>query len=48
MLRYHFAFLRGRTQPLGKFWGMSIYGQCDPAIAQRTLALAYDMGTRYL
>jgi hypothetical protein len=48
MLRFHFAFLRGGTQLLDKFWAMSIYGQCDPAIAQRTLTLVCDMGTRYL
>lgn len=48
MLRYHFAFLRGGTQPLGKFWGTSIYGQCDPAIAQQAVTLAYDMGARYI
>jgi len=48
LLRYHFAFLRGGTRPLGKFWGTSIYGQCDPEIAQRAVTLAYDMGARYV
>jgi hypothetical protein len=48
LLRYHFAFLRGATRPLGKFWGTSIYGQCDPEIAKRAVTLAYDMGARYV
>ncbi len=48
LLRYHFALLRGGTRPLGKFWGTSIYGQCDPEIAQRAVTLAYDMGARYV
>jgi hypothetical protein len=48
LLRYHFAFLRGGTRPLGKFWGTSIYGQCDPEIAKRAVTLAYDMGARYV
>jgi hypothetical protein len=48
LLRYHFAFLRGGTRPFGKFWGTSIYGQCDPEIAKRAVTLAYDMGARYV
>jgi hypothetical protein len=48
LLRYHFAFLRGGTRPFGKFWGTSIYGQCDPELAKRALTLAYDMGARYI
>jgi hypothetical protein len=47
LLRYHFAFLRGGTQPFGKFWGTAIYGQCDTNLAPRALTLAYDMGARY-
>jgi len=48
MLRYHFALLRGGTRPLGKHWGTSIYGQCDPQIAGQAVTLAYDMGARYV
>jgi hypothetical protein len=48
LLRYHFAFLRGGTRPLGKFWGTSIYGQCDPQLAKQAVTLAYDMGARYV
>jgi hypothetical protein len=48
MLRYHYAFLRGGTRPFGKFWGTSIYGQCDPQIAPEAVALAYDLGARYV
>ena len=48
LLRYHFAFLRGGTRPFGKFWGTSIYGQCDPEIAKRSVTTAYDMGARYV
>ncbi len=48
LLRYHFAFLRGGTRPFGKFWGTSIYGQCDPEIAKEAVTLAYDMGARYV
>ena len=48
LLRYHFAFLRGGTRPFGKFWGTSIYGQCDPEIAREAVTLAYDMGARYV
>lgn len=48
LLRYHFAFLRGGTRPFGKFWGTSIYGQCDPEIAKQAVTLAYDMGARYV
>ena len=48
LLRYHFAFLRGGTRPFGKFWGTSIYGQCDPQLAKRAVTLAYDMGARYV
>ena len=48
LLRYHFAFLRGGTRPFGKFWGTSIYGQCDPEIAKQAATMAYDMGARYV
>lgn len=48
LLRWRFAFLRGGTRPLGKFWGTSIYGQCDPEIAKQAVTLAYDMGARYV
>lgn len=48
LLEYHYAFLRGGTQPFGKHWGTAIYGQCDPQIAPLALRLAYDAGARYL
>ena len=48
LLRYHFAYLRGGTRPFGKFWGTSIYGQCDPAISRKAVTMAYDMGARYV
>ena len=47
-LRYEYALLRGGTRPFGKFWGMSIYGQADPAISPLAVTLAYDMGARYV
>jgi hypothetical protein len=47
MLSWYYAFLRGGSRPFGKFWGTSIYGQCDPALAPEALTTAYDMGARY-
>lgn len=47
LLQWHYAFLRGGSRPFDKFWGTSIYGQCDPAIAPQAFAKAYDMGARY-
>ncbi len=47
VLEWYYAFLRGGARPFGKFWGTSIYGQCDPALAPTALNLAYDMGARY-
>jgi hypothetical protein len=47
MLQWHYAFLRGGTRPFGRFWGTSIYGQCDPALAAEALTTAYDEGARY-
>lgn len=48
LLRYHFGILRGAARAFGGSWGTSIYGQCDPAIAPEAMALAYDMGARYV
>jgi hypothetical protein len=48
LLKFHYAFLRGGVRPFGKFWGTSIYGQCDPAISPKAVTLAYDMGARYI
>ena len=48
LLRYHFAFLRGAARSFGKYWGASIYGQCDPEISPLAINLAYDMGARYI
>ena len=47
VLKFNYAMMRGGTRPFGKFWGTSIYGQCDPAIAPLALMTAYDMGARY-
>jgi hypothetical protein len=47
LLKFNYAMMRGGTRPFGKFWGTSIYGQCDPAIAPLALTTAYDMGARY-
>jgi hypothetical protein len=47
MLRINFALLRGGVAPFNKFWGMAIYGQCDPVLAPSALTTAYDMGARY-
>jgi hypothetical protein len=47
MFQWYYAALRGGTRPFGKFWGTSIYGQCDPAIAPEAFTTAYDMGARY-
>jgi hypothetical protein len=46
-LKIHFAILRGAAAPFQKFWGMAIYGQCDPLLAPTALTKAYDMGARY-
>lgn len=48
LLRYHYAFMRGAARTFGRWWGTSIYGQVDPAIAPRAVTLAYDMGARYI
>lgn len=48
MLRYHYAFLRGAARQTGKHWGTSIYGQADPKISPLAVAMAYDMGARYI
>jgi hypothetical protein len=48
LLKFHYAFLRGGTRTFNKFWGTSIYGQCDPAISPMAVTLAYDMGARYI
>jgi hypothetical protein len=47
MLKINFALLRGAVRPFNKFWGMAIYGQCDPMLAPKALTTAYDMGARY-
>ncbi len=48
LLHYHFAFLRGAARSFGKYWGTSIYGQCDPDISPLAINMAYDMGARYI
>jgi hypothetical protein len=47
VLKFNYALMRGGTRPFSKFWGTSIYGQCEPAIAPLALTMAYDMGARY-
>ena len=46
-LKFQYAMMRGGARPFGKFWGTSIYGQCDPGMAPLALTTAYDMGARY-
>jgi len=48
MLLFYYAFLRGAARTWGRDWGMSIYGQADPAISPLAVTLAYDLGTRYI
>ncbi len=48
LLRYHYAFLRGAARSFDKYWGASIYGQCDPEISPLAIKMAYDMGARYI
>lgn len=48
VLLLHYAWLRGAARATGKSWGMSIYGQADPAISPLAVTLAYDMGARYI
>jgi len=40
MLQWYYAPLRGGARVFGKFWGTSIYGQCDPAVAPKALEVA--------
>lgn len=47
MFKIDFGLLRGAVRPFNKFWGMAIYGQCDPLLAPTALTTAYDMGARY-
>ena len=48
MFRYIFAILRGGTRPFRAHWGISIYGQSDPALNPLAVTLAYDMGARHI
>jgi len=48
MLLLYYALLRGAARAWEKDWGMSIYGQADPAISPLAVTLAYDMGARYI
>lgn len=47
LLRFHYALLRGAARATGKPWGTSLYGQSDPALRERALTLAYDMGAKW-
>jgi hypothetical protein len=47
LLKFNYSMMRGGARRFGGFWGASIYGQCDPAIAPLALTTAYDMGARY-
>jgi hypothetical protein len=48
MLLLNYAILRGAARTFKKDWGVAIYGQCDPEIAPLAVALAYDLGARYI
>ena len=48
LFRFYDAFLRGAARVHGKDWGMSIYGQADPEIAETALRMAYDRGARFM
>ncbi len=48
MLLFQYALLRGAARAWGTDWGMSIYGQADPAISPLAVTLAYDLGARYI
>jgi|GEM_PF-847299 len=48
LLLLHFAFMRGAARAFNKNWGVAIYGQCDPEIADDAITLAYDLGARYI
>jgi len=37
VLLLNYAWLRGAARAFGKSWGMSIYGQCDPAISPKAV-----------
>lgn len=44
MLRMNYALMRGAARAHQKQWGTAIYGQSVPAVRERALTLAYDMG----
>ncbi len=48
MMLLHIAFLRGAARTFSKDWGISVYGQADPQISPKAIAMAYDMGARYI
>ncbi len=48
MFKYYNAIMRGAARQFDKDWGMSIYGQADPAISPLAISTAYDMGARYI
>ena len=48
MFLYHDAFLRGAARHFRRYWGMSIYGQADPALSPLAVRLAYDLGARFV
>ncbi len=48
MLLFDYAMMRGAARAWGTDWGMSVYGQADPAISPLAVTLAYDLGARYV
>ncbi len=48
MLAFYYGFLRGAARLFDKDWGMSIYGQADPAVSLLAMTMAYDRGARWI
>lgn len=48
MLLCYYAFMRGAARVFDGDWGMSIYGQSDPAMRLEAMTLAYDLGARWI
>lgn len=46
MMKCYYAFLRGAARAFDRDWGMSIYGQSDPALRELAMSMAYDMGAK--
>lgn len=46
-IRFHLALLRGAARHFHAPWGVSVFGQMDPAAADLLFPLAYDAGATY-